>query len=165
MKKIVVATQQGGLEDQVSPVFGRCQTYTVVEVEEGKIKNSRVFQNEYINTMSGAGIQAAGFVTNQNAEAVISGNFGPNVTSVLNQSGVKMVPVSGMNVKEAVENYLQGELQPVSQATIPAKRGIGRGGGRGMGGEMKNQRMQHTPQELISENSQQEKRKPPQNKR
>ncbi|MFP4005680.1 MAG: NifB/NifX family molybdenum-iron cluster-binding protein [Candidatus Hadarchaeia archaeon] len=133
MVRLVVATQQGGLEDQVSPVFGRCQTYTTVDAENGEIKNAEVAQNQYANAMSGAGIQAAGFVANQGAEAVIAGNFGPNVASVLNQSGVKMVPASGMSVREAVQKYLDGEIEPVAQATSAAKAGMGGGGGRGMG--------------------------------
>lgn len=133
MAKIVVATQQGGLDDQVSPALGRCQTYTIVETENGEISSAEVAQNQYANAMSGAGIQAAGFVGNQGAEAVISGNFGPNAASVLNQSRVKMISATEMNVREAVQKYLNGELEPETQATSPAKSGMGRGGGRGMG--------------------------------
>lgn len=144
MVKIVVATQNGGLDDQVSQVFGRCQTYTVVKVENGKIQNSEVVQNQYANAMSGAGIQAAGFVTNEGAEAIISGNFGPNVASVLNQAGVKMVPASGLSVREAVQKYLDRELEPISEATSAAKSGMGQSGGRGMGRKMMNQQNPQT---------------------
>lgn len=137
MPKVAVATNQGGLDDQVSQIFGRCQSYTFVETEGGKIKNSEVAQNQNATATSGAGIQAAGFVANQGADAVIAGNFGPNVASVLNESGVDMFPASGITVREAVQKYMDDELQPVTQATASAKRGIGRGGGRGMGGGMR----------------------------
>lgn len=132
MPKVAVATNQGGLDDQVSQVFGRCQTYTFVETEGGEIKNAEVAQNQNANATSGAGIQAAGFVANQGADAVIAGNFGPNVVSVLKESGVDMLPASGITVREAVQKYLNDELQPVTQATASAKKGMGRGGGRGM---------------------------------
>ena len=145
MRRIVVATQQGGLDDQVSPVFGRCQTYTIVDAEEGEVGNTEVVQNQYANAMSGAGIQAAGFAANQGAEAVIAGNFGPNVASVLNQSGVTMVPASGISVKEAVRDYLEGELEPVSEATSAAKRGMGGGRGMGMGRGMRGQQTSQRP--------------------
>ena len=144
MVKIVVATQNGGLDDQVSQVFGRCQTYTVVNVENGKIQNSEVVQNQYANATSGAGIQAAGFATNEGAEAIISGNFGPNVASVLNQAGVKMVPASGLSVREAVQKYLDGELEPISEATSAAQSGMSQGGGRGMGQKRMNQQTTQT---------------------
>ena len=38
--KICVATNQGGLDDTVSAVFGRCQTYTFVDVEGKEIKDT-----------------------------------------------------------------------------------------------------------------------------
>lgn len=155
MVRLVFATQQGGPDDQVSPVFGRCQTYTVVDVENGEITNSEVVQNQYANAMSGAGIQAAGFVANQGAEAVIAGNFGPNVASVLNQSGVKMVPASGVSVREAVSQYLDGELEPVSQATSAAKTGMGGGRGMGMGRGMRSQPGSQQPMQGPSQQGQQ----------
>ncbi len=157
MVRIVVATQNGGLDDQVAQVFGRCQTYTIVDVEDGEIRNVEIAQNQYANASSGAGIQAAGFVTNQGAEAVISGNFGPNVASVLNQSGVQMIPASGIGVREAVQKYLNEELNPVSQATSSAKRGMGGGGGRGMGmgrGMQSQQPSQQSMQKSPQQNQQ-----------
>lgn len=131
MVRIAVATQNGGLEDQVSQVFGRCQTYTFVNAEGDEVQGSEVSQNQYANATGGAGIQAAGFVANQGADAVISGNFGPNVASVFNQSGVEIVTASGMTVREAVQSYLDGDLQAVTQATSQPMSGSG--GGRGMG--------------------------------
>ncbi|MBS3815665.1 MAG: NifB/NifX family molybdenum-iron cluster-binding protein [Hadesarchaea archaeon] len=134
MTKIAVATQEGGLDDQVSPIFGRCQTFTFVEIENNEIKNSEVAQNQYANASGGAGIQAAGFVTQQGVDAVIAGNFGPNVSAVLNKAKAEMVPASDMKVKEAAQNYVNGELSPVSQATAPALKGAsGQGGMSGMG--------------------------------
>ncbi len=134
MVRTAVATQGGGLDDQVSQVFGRCQTYTFVDVEGGEIQGSEVKQNQYDNATGGAGIQAAGFIANQGADVVIAGNFGPNVASVFKQSGVEMVMASGMMVREAVQSYLDGNLQTVSQAT--AQTMSGSGGGRGMGRRM-----------------------------
>lgn len=136
--KIAVATTGGGLDDMVSPVFGRCQTFTMVEVEGNQIKGASVVPNQYASAMGGAGIQAGGFIANQGAKAAIAGSFGPNVAAVLGQAGVEMVPASGMKVRDAVQKYLSKELLPVSQATAPAFRrmgggmGVGRGMGRGM---------------------------------
>lgn len=164
MTKVAVSTQQGGLDDQVSPMFGRCQTYTLVDIADGEIQGAEVIQNQFANAASGAGIQAAGLVANQGSKAVISGNFGPNVVSVLNQSGVKMIQASGMTVEQAVRKYLNGELQQVSQATAPAKSGSGRGSGRGMGRQSmqrpgqqpQQQSTQQTPQRSSQQPSQPE---------
>jgi len=132
--KIVVATTAGGLDDTVSPVFGRSPTFTIVDVEGKKIKNSSVIQNQYAGAMGGAGIQAAQTVINQGAKAVIAGNYGPNASMVFNQAGVEMVSAQGISVRDAVSKYLEGELSPVTTATAPVFGGMGMGGGRRRGG-------------------------------
>ncbi len=131
--KIAVATSKGGLEDDVSPVMGRCATYTIVEVEGEEIKKTEVLDNEFAAGAGGAGIQAAQFLANQGVEAVISGNFGPNAFNILSQAGVKAVRAQG-NVKEAVLEYARGELKPLDSASVNMFGGMGRGaGGSGPG--------------------------------
>ncbi len=132
--KIVVATTAGGLDDTVSPVFGRCPTFTVVDVEGKKIKNSSVIQNQYAGATGGAGIQAAQSIVSQGAKAVIAGNYGPNASMVLNQVGIEMISVQGISVRDAVTKYLEGELSPITTATAPMFGGMGMGGGRRRGG-------------------------------
>ena len=64
--KILVATQtKGGLEDLVSPVFGRAPTFTIVEVKDNKIKKAEVHQNTTAGGFRGVGIQAAQFAANK----------------------------------------------------------------------------------------------------
>jgi len=141
MKEIfIAATDRGGLEDLVSPIFGRAPTFTLVEVEDGKIQDVQVISNPYKDAPSGAGIQAAQLVASRGPRAVFAGNFGPNVSGVLSQAGVEMVPASGIPVREAVERYLQGELSSAPGGMAPGfgmgpgmGRGMGRGGGMGRG--------------------------------
>lgn len=116
--KIIVATNRGGLEDDVSPVFGRCQTFTIIEAEGSEIKNVEVVPNQFANAVHGAGIQAGQWVVSQKAKAVIAGNFGPNVSSILQQAGIEMIVAQG-NVKEVVEKYLRGELRSPSTPPSP----------------------------------------------
>jgi len=111
--KIIVATNKGGLEDDVSPVFGRCQTFTIVEGEENEIKNVEIIPNQFASAVHGAGIQVAQFVVSQGVKAVIAGNFGPNVTAILQQAGIEMVVAQG-KVKNAVDKYLSKELKGIS---------------------------------------------------
>jgi len=106
--RIVVATNGGGLEDSVSPVFGRCPAFVIIDAEGGEIRNVEVVPNPSAGAVHGAGIQTAQFVLSKGAEVVISGNFGPNVSSILQQAGVKMVVTQG-NVEEVVKRYISGE--------------------------------------------------------
>ncbi|RLI91184.1 MAG: dinitrogenase iron-molybdenum cofactor [Candidatus Altiarchaeales archaeon] len=132
--RICIATNQGGLEDQVFPVFGRCPTFTFVDMEDKEIKNVEVIPNEFAGAMGGAGIQAAQLVTNKGANVVIAGNYGPNAYPILNQAGISVVSAQG-NVKEVVMKHVNGELPEITQSTAPrfGGMGMGRGGGRGMG--------------------------------
>ncbi|MGQ4832351.1 MAG: NifB/NifX family molybdenum-iron cluster-binding protein [Candidatus Asgardarchaeia archaeon] len=118
--KIAVATQgNGGLNDTVSPIFGRTNTFTIVEVEETQIKQVTVQQNPAVMAVGGAGPQAAQILASLGVEVVIAGSFGPNATMALSALGIKMIPVTpGTSVKDAVEQLIQGKL-PASAPPSP----------------------------------------------
>ncbi len=122
MRKIAVSSQSsGGLEDYVSPVLARCPVFTIVDVEDDEIKSVTTLQNPAMSAPMGAGMQAAQMLANQGVEAVIAGRVGPNAWAALNSLGIKFVQASGIKVKEAIEKYIRGELQP---ATSPTGRGM-----------------------------------------
>ncbi len=140
--RIVVSTVSGGLDDRVNPAFGRTPTFTVVDVENGEIVNVQVVPNPGYSQPRGAGVTAAQFVIDQGADVVISGQFGPNSSQVLQAAGIRMhsAPPT-MTVKEAVDALLRGELGPAvfgPEGGMGGGRGLGmgRGMGRGMGSGM-----------------------------
>jgi predicted Fe-Mo cluster-binding NifX family protein len=135
--KIAVATSgKGGLDDIVSPVFGRCPTFTIVEVEGDSIKGAEVLENPSMNAPGGAGIQAARMIINFGVKAVIAGNFGPNATPMFVQEGIELIPAQNVTVRDAVEKYLKKEIVSVQAPPGPGvapSPGMGMGMGRGMG--------------------------------
>jgi predicted Fe-Mo cluster-binding NifX family protein len=131
--KIAVSTGKGGMDDVVTPVFGRCRSFTVVEVEGSEIKGHRVIPNQAAQSPSGAGIHASQIVLNAGAESVITGNIGPNSMVVLKQGGVKIFSGGGMKVEEAVKACIEGKLQEISDSTVPGKQSMGTGFGMGRG--------------------------------
>ncbi|MBN2251775.1 MAG: NifB/NifX family molybdenum-iron cluster-binding protein [Candidatus Altiarchaeota archaeon] len=128
--KILVATGSGGLKDNVSPAFGRCASYTVVESAEGKITAVAIENNPFASAAGGAGIQAAQYAVDKKVKAVIAGNFGPNASDVLTQAGIDKIAAQG-NVKDVVERYVKGALKPVSGPTAPLKGGLSQDGSPG----------------------------------
>ena len=130
--KIAVATQKGGLEDRVSGIVGRAPSFTIVETANEEIINSEVLKNEFSKAQSGAGVQAAQMLANEGIQAIIGGDFGPNLARVFTQSGIKMYQASGLTAEEAVHQLARGELQEAQGATGQPGRGKGRGG-RGSG--------------------------------
>jgi len=106
--KVGVASQgPGGAEDLVSPMFGRCSTFTVLEIDGKKIKNIRILPNQYVSAPSGVGIAVVQMLANEGVRYILAGRFGPNVSAVAGQLGIQMIMVPpGMKVKDAVEQYL-----------------------------------------------------------
>jgi len=134
--KIVVSSQGENLDAPASPVFGRCPTYVFVDTETMEFE---ALPNPAMNQGGGAGIQAAQFVVNQGAQAVLSGNLGPNAFDVLQAAGVPGYLIPEGTVRQAVEAYQAGQLQPMGGANVAAHAGMGGGGGgmgRGMGRAM-----------------------------
>ena len=127
--KIAVSSQGEHLDAPASPVFGRCPTYLFIEPETMEFE---AVPNPAMSQGGGAGIQAAQFVVNQGAEAVLSGNLGPNAFDVLQAANVPGFLVSEGTVRQAVEAYKAGQLQPMGGPNVGAHAGM-RGGGRGMG--------------------------------
>ena len=132
--KIAVSTGKGGLDDMVFSIFGRCQTFTIVEADK-EIKGSSIIPNPAVSAAGGAGIMAAQAIIDQGVNAVITGNCGPNAYRIFSQAGIKVYLGSG-KVEDAVKALLEGKLQEMGAPTGPAKFGMGqgRGMGRGMGG-------------------------------
>lgn len=105
---LIATSSQGGLDDLVSPVFGRAPTFTLVEMEGNEVKKVEVIQNTAAGGFRGVGIQAAQLVVNKGVNVVIAGNIGPNASMVLSQSGVRIVTgVSGIKARDALKSLSQ----------------------------------------------------------
>jgi predicted Fe-Mo cluster-binding NifX family protein len=137
--KVAVSSQGENLDAPASPVFGRCPTYVFVDTETMEFE---ALPNPAMDQGGGAGIQAAQYVVNQGAQAVLSGNLGPNAFDVLQAAGVPGYLISEGTIRQAVDAYKAGQLQPMGGANVAAHAGMG-GGGRGMGRGM-GRRMQST---------------------
>ena len=69
--------------------------------------------NPAMNQGGGAGIQAAQFVVERGAQAVLTGNLGPNAYNVLAAVGIPGYLVSGGTVRQAVEAFNSREYDKV----------------------------------------------------
>lgn len=120
--KVVVSAQGQDLDSDISPVFGRCPTLVFVDTETWE---AEALPNPAMSESGGAGIQAAQFVVNQGAKAVITGNLGPNAFEVLQAAGVPGYLVSAGTVRQAVRAFQAGELALMQGASVAAHAGTG----------------------------------------
>ncbi|MCP8310970.1 MAG: NifB/NifX family molybdenum-iron cluster-binding protein [Candidatus Methylarchaceae archaeon HK01M] len=134
--KVAVSAIGESLDDQVDPIFGRCQYLIIIDTENMAFE---AILNTSTDKMSGAGIQTAQIVADRGVQAVITGNVGLNAHQVLLSSGIEIITGASGTVKEVVERFKDGQLRETTAFTAPMGFGWvggmsrGRGLGRGMG--------------------------------
>jgi len=126
--KIAVTANGADLDAPASPVFGRCPMVILVDTETMQYE---AVANPAVSAGGGAGVQAAQFVVERGAQAVVTGNVGPNAFGVFQAAGTPVYLFKGGTVQQAVEAYKGGRLSPASGASVSAHAGMGRGMGRG----------------------------------
>jgi len=82
--RIAVATKtHAGLEDAVSEVFGKAKTFTIVDVEDGEVKNVQVIDNPAASYEYGAGPVAVKTLADVKVNLVMAGELGPGASNLL----------------------------------------------------------------------------------
>lgn len=114
--KIAVTAQGKKLTSEIDLRFGRAQWLVVVDTESGDFQAHDNTVN--LNAAQGAGIQTGQNIANLGAQAVITGNVGPNAFKTLNAAGVKIFLAEKQTVAEAVEALKVEKLKEVNQANV-----------------------------------------------
>lgn len=115
--KIAITTESDNLDSPFHPRFGRATHFVIVDTET---EEWAAYPNPALNASGGAGVQAAQFISQRGAQAVISGDFGPQAHSALAAGNVQMflAPVNEpLTARELLARYQQGQLKPVSAPT------------------------------------------------
>ena len=126
--KVAISSTGKDLNAPLDPRFGRCPYFVIVETEDMTFE---VLTNDAGAQGGGAGIQAAGQVASKKVDAVITGNCGPNAVQTLNAAGIQLYSGQAGTIREVVERFKRGGLNPTTDANAPLHAGTG---GRGMGG-------------------------------
>ena len=114
--KVVITSQGNDLASEVDLRFGRAKWLIVFDTETGDFQAHDNKLN--LNAAQGAGIQTGRNVANLGADAVITGNVGPNAFKTLSAAKVKIFLVEKKTVQQAVDSYKSGELREVDQANV-----------------------------------------------
>jgi predicted Fe-Mo cluster-binding NifX family protein len=112
MKRIALACDSGfGLESSVSPHFGRCPFYVLVDVADDQIAGFQVVDNPYYpNHQPGVIPQ---FIHSQKANVMIAGGMGPRAIDFFTQFGIDVATGAQGKVRDVIEAYLRGEIQGI----------------------------------------------------
>lgn len=107
-KKIRIALPtdgEKGLDDTVSRVFGRANTFTIVDLENEKIKNVKILKNFALDYKSGVGPIIVKMLADSKVNVVVTGEIGPGAVTLLEQYKIKKIRVEpGIKVIEAIKS-------------------------------------------------------------
>jgi len=121
--KIILTATSPSIASKVDMRFGRGAFLVVVDPDT---LDWQAYPNSGVGAMGGAGTLAAQFAANQEAEAVISGDFGPNAYYALQAAGIAMYLYgASATVKEAIERFKAGQLDRVAAPTSQGHRSRG----------------------------------------
>lgn len=105
--KIAVTSRGETLDSEVDPRFGRAEYFLIGELES---MDFRAIENKNVDAAGGAGINSAKVVTDAGAEAVLTGNCGPNAERTLRAAGVKLHTGATGTVAQAIDLFRNGKL-------------------------------------------------------
>ena len=115
--KIVISTEAGF----VSAHFGRCPSFTIAEIEEGK-----VLKIEEINNPGHQPAFLPNFLAERGVSCIICGGMGNRAQMLFAEK--EITPIIGVTgkIEEAIEKFVQGKLEAGESSCKP---GAGKGYG------------------------------------
>ncbi|MHC4767575.1 MAG: NifB/NifX family molybdenum-iron cluster-binding protein [Planctomycetota bacterium] len=128
--KISVSARGESLDSEVDPRFGRTAGFVLFDSESGSAEY--LDNSAEQDSAKGTGVKAAQLIAKAGAQALITGQLGPNAAQFLRKSGIKIYACSSGTVREAIQMLQENGLEELGDDDIDP--GPGKMGGRGMGG-------------------------------
>ena len=106
--RLAIATnEKKGLEDVVSNVFGRAQTFTILEAEDENITDIKILENPAVSYHHGAGPIVVKMLIDEGVKIVVANEMGFGASELLKQQDIKAVPVKpGTKVEDVAKKLL-----------------------------------------------------------
>jgi predicted Fe-Mo cluster-binding NifX family protein len=115
--KIAISTDG----EYVSPHFGRCPCFTIVEMEEGK-----VLSQEIVNNPGHAPSFLPQFLSERGISCIIAGGMGRRAEGLFSKQGIEIIVGVSGRIEEVIDKLAKGILKSGESLCKP-------GSGRGFG--------------------------------
>ena len=110
MRIAVSAENSYGLSSRVSPHFGRCPFFVLVDLQpDGTIGHVSTINNPFYGNHAPGQVPA--FIHSQGANVMLSGGMGASAVSLFDQYGIEAVTGASGTVEQSLEDYLAGRLR------------------------------------------------------
>lgn len=107
--KIAISAEGNGLESNLDLRFGRASGFIIYDLETDEF--SYIDNEQNLNAVQGAGIQAAQCIVDEDVEALITGYCGPKAYKVLEAVDVKIYTCEKDSIKNVIEKFKNNELK------------------------------------------------------
>lgn len=108
MRIAVSVGNDQGLDAPISPHFGRCPYFVVVEVDGQEIEKVETVINPYYPDHEPG--QVPSFIQSLNASVMLSGGMGGRAVALFRQYGIEPATGASGTVREVVAQFLNGGL-------------------------------------------------------
>ncbi|RLC67513.1 MAG: dinitrogenase iron-molybdenum cofactor biosynthesis protein [Chloroflexi bacterium] len=109
MRIAVSADDSNGLDSVVSPHFGRCPYFILVDLDGSAVQDVKAVSNPYYGRHQPG--QVPDFIHGQQADVMLTGGMGSRAIAFFQQFGIRPVTGASGTVRYALEQYLGGQLE------------------------------------------------------
>jgi predicted Fe-Mo cluster-binding NifX family protein len=123
MRIAVSADSKQGLDSVVSPHFGRCPHYILVDVEDHNVTGVQEVDSPYYGHHQAGQVPA--FIHSLGADVMLAGGMGQRAIMFFQQFGIEGVTGAYGTVRQSVERYLGGQLKGAAPCKESQEHGHG----------------------------------------
>ena len=123
MRIAVSADDKNGLDSVISPHFGRCPHFVLVDLDDHDIKEVCEVDNPYFGHHQPGQVPA--LINSLGANVMLTGGMGGRAIMFFQQFGIEGVTGAYGTVRQSVERYLGGQLKGAAPCKESEEHGHG----------------------------------------
>ncbi|MGD8463810.1 MAG: NifB/NifX family molybdenum-iron cluster-binding protein [Anaerolineae bacterium] len=123
MRIALSAENKNGLDSVISPHFGRCPHFVLVDLEDHDVREIQEVDNPYFGHHQPGQVPA--FINSLGADVMLTGGMGGRAIMFFQQFGIEGVTGAYGTVRQSVERYLGGQLKGAAPCKESEEHGHG----------------------------------------
>ena len=121
MRVAISADDSNGLDSVVSPHFGRCPYYVLVDLDGQEVSGVSAVENPCFGQHRPG--EVPGFIHSQGADVMLAGGMGRRAIGFFQQMGIQAATGATGTVRHALEQYLGGALREAEPCRVSTEHG------------------------------------------